>query len=409
MEQYISRLAEKRFLEISNFFQVSLVCGPRQCGKTTMLKHLCEKQNRTYVTMDDIDVRQLAINDPKLFFQRFKTPILIDEIQKAPSLFEQIKIMADENKKAGEFWLTGSASFEIMKKVTESLAGRIGILNMYSMTLQEVNELSYGAVTDFSLDNLMLNERTKPLELNDVFEYIFMGGMPKLVSGNNENIRSAYFSSYISSYIMRDVVEEGGVANIVKFNLFLSACASQVGNVVNYVNLASVCDISEPTAKQWLKVLQGMGIVYLLQPYFNNTLKRLTKTPKLYFYDTGLCAYLAKIPTAETLAVSSFAGNYFENFVVNEIVKKYALLDNAPNVFYYRDVDKNEVDVLLEFFDGLIPLEIKLTASPNFRDVGKFAVLEKLNKPIKNGGILCLAPKVLPINDKNSIVPVSLI
>lgn len=407
--EYIKRMAEDKFKKLSDFFPVVLVSGPRQIGKKTMLKHLSENENRTYVSLDDLNIRALAKSDPKLFFQTYKTPILIDEAQFAPNLFTYIKIMADKNKQAGEFWLTGSQSYEITKNISESLAGRIGIMNMYSFTQQEILKSNRQIPTNFSFDNLQkLNGKYDNLEINDVFENIFSGGMPKII-GEDELTRSSYFYSYINSYLMRDAMELGKISDSVKFHKFLIACASQVANVVNYANLANASDISQPTAKEWLETLQGMGIVYLIQPYFNNSLKRLTKSPKLYFYDTGLCSYLAKIPSKDSLQVSNFAGAYFENYVINQFVIKYGLIAHAPNIYYYRDTDQNEVDVLLEDFDGITPLEIKLSASPNNRDIGKFKILDKIGKPIKNGGIICLIDNLLPVTDKHCFIPVGVL
>ena len=406
--EYINRLAERKFQLLNNMFQVVLVCGPRQVGKTTMLSHVSGENNRTYVTLDDLDDRALAINDPKMFFQKYKTPILIDEIQFAPNLFSYIKIMADNHQKNSEFWLTGSQSYKVMQLASESLAGRIGILNMYSMTYQELTHNLEDLPTDFSFDTLN-NLTNKPkLELNDVFSFIFKGGMPKCVEYTDE-MRAAYFKSYIDTYLMKDIMELGKVTDAVRFKTFLTACASQNTHVVNYANLALASDISQPTAKEWLSLLQGIGIVYLVQPYFNNTLKRLTKTPKLYFYDTGLCAYLAKIPSKDMLMASSLAGAYFENFVMNQLTIKNQLSSNERNIYFYRDIDQNEIDILLEDGEGITPLEVKLSANPNRRDIEKFKILDKLNRKIKNGGIVCLIDSVYPVGEQHSLIPAGLI
>ena len=405
---YINRLAEKEFIKLNKMFPVVLVCGPRQAGKTTMLKHLAENTNRTYVSLDDLDIRALAKSDPKLFFQKYKTPILIDEVQFAPNLFPYIKIMADNNQKSGEFWLTGSQSFEIMKDVSETLVGRVGIMNMYPLTYQEILGKENLVPKSFDFDTLNNITEHSNLEFHDVFSYIYNGGMPQAVD-YDDDMRAEYFRSYISTYLMRDVTLLGNVSDTVRFNKFLTACASQNTNVVNYANLALASDISEVTAKDWLKLLEGIGIVYLVYPYANNSLKRLTKAPKLYFFDTGLCAFLAKIPSKEMLEVSSFAGGYFENFVMNQFMIKYALTPKHPNLYFYRDTDQNEVDILLEDFDGIVPLEVKLSANPNKRDLNKFKVLDKLGKTIKNGGIICLIDTLLPVDNKNSLIPVGLI
>ena len=404
--KYIHRLAEEKFNKLNKMFQVVLVCGPRQTGKTTMLKFLAEGTNRTYVTLDDLDNRELAQNDPKMFFQKYKTPILIDEIQFAPNLLSYIKIIADEHQEPGEFWLTGSQSYKIMKN-TESLAGRIGILNMYPMTYDEISGNIHEIPKDFSFESIA-SLKTQKIELNDAFDYIFKGGMPKTIEFDDE-MRYDYFQSYIDTYLMKDIMELGNITDTVKFRKFLTACASLNSNVVNYANLALASDITQPTAKEWLNLLQGMGIVYLIYPYFNNQLKRLTKTPKLYFFDSGLCAYLAKIPSKEILMSSAMAGAYFENFVMNQFMKKFELNSNKPNLYFYRDIDQNEVDILLEDINGIIPLEIKLSANPNKRDVEKFKVLEKLNLPIKSGGIICLIDSVFPIDKNNSLIPVGVI
>lgn len=405
--EYKHRLAEERFLRLNEMFSVVLVCGPRQAGKTTMLKHLAQGTNRTYVTLDDLDNRELAINDPKLFFQKFPTPILIDEIQFAPNLLSYIKLYADENGKPGEFWLTGSQSYKIMKNVSESLAGRIGIMHMYPMIHDEISGNLSKLPSAFDFDTLAKINRPV-LDLRQTFDYIFKGGMPKALDYDDE-MRKEYYASYISTFLLKDIMELGGITDTVRFNKFLCACASLNSNVVNFATLSSIADISQPTAKEWLQLLQGMGIVYLVEPYFNNTLKRLTKSPKLYFVDTGLCAYLAKIPSKEILLSSAFAGAYFENFVVNQFFVKCELSANHPNLYFYRDCDQNEVDILLESADGITPLEIKLSANPNKRDLTKFKVLDKLALPIKSGGIICLINSLYPADDNNSLIPVGLI
>ena len=406
--EYIKRLAEDRFQMLNKMFQVVLVCGPRQVGKTTMLKHLAENTNRTYVTLDDMDDRYLAINDPKMFFQKYKTPILIDEVQYAPNLFSYIKIMADANQRPGEFWLSGSQSYKIMKNISESLAGRIGIMNMYPLLYQERLRILEGLPKSFDFDTLANIKNRPTIELNDVFDYIFKGGMPRTVDYDTE-MRNEYFKSYIDTFLMKDVMELGGVTDTVRFRKFISVCATQNANMVNYANLAMASDVSEPTAKEWLSILQGIGIVYLLQPYSNNSLKRLTKTPKLYFFDTGLCAYLAKIPSKEILMNSSFEGAYFENYVVNQFVIKSMITPFEKNIYFYRDFDQKEIDIILEDGEGLTPLEVKVSANPEKRDVKKFKVLDKIEKPIKNGGIICLIDSIYPADEKHSLIPVGLI
>ena len=321
---YITRELERKFMKLNGFFKAVLVTGARQVGKTTMLKHLCEGTDRTYVSLDNMMARELAQTDPVLFFQTYKPPILIDEVQKAPELFEQIKIMCDESDEKGLFWLTGSQQYKMMKKIRDTLAGRIGILNLYSMSQREKNSIVFDTALDFSLETLQARQKQVPKnDVEKVFYHIWEGGMPQVL-GVDDELRMEYYSAYVDTYLMRDVAEEGGITDTVKFTKFLKACAALVSEQVNYATLAESTDISEPTAKEWLNLLQGLGIVHLLEPYANNELKRLTKTPKLYFCDTGLCAYLSMWLTPQQLMNGAVSGHYYENYVVMELIKNYA-------------------------------------------------------------------------------------
>ena len=384
--QYIERALERKFLRMSSFFKAVLVTGARQVGKTTMLKHLAEGQNRTYVTMDNTMVRTLAQTDPVLFFQTYKPPIIIDEIQKAPELFEQIKIICDGTEERGLFWLTGSLQFAMMKNIRETLAGRIGILELYSLSKGEVDGEIFTNKLDFSLSCLM--ERQKTAKKNDIVDvYIWRGGMPDALRADAEQ-RQEYFNSYIETYLMRDVTEEGGITDSVRFRKFLNACAALTAEQVNYKTLAEAAEISQPTAKEWLRILQGLGIIYLLPPFANNELKRLTKTPKLYFCDTGLCAYLSMWLTRDTLMNGAANGHYFE---------------------YYRDSNAKEIDVIV-VENGLVhPLEIKKSANPDRREVKKYGVLDKTALERGSGGIVCMCEDVIPIDEKNCFIPCNLI
>ena len=304
---YITRELERKFLKLNDFFKVILVTGARQVGKTTMLKHLA-KNDRTYVTMDNATARELAKADPVLFFQTYKPPILIDEVQKAPELFEQIKIICDGSDEKGLIWLTGSQQYNMMKKVRETLAGRIGILELYGLSAREKAGLVFDTDLDFSLASLQSRQRRLPKnDVIQVFNHIWEGGMPQ-VQGVDDELRQEYFNSYIDTYLMRDATEAGGITDTVRFRKFLVGCASLVSEQVNYSTLAESADIAPSTAKEWLKILVGLNIVYLLAPYSNNELKRLSKTPKLYFCDTGLCAYLSMWLTPDTLRNGAASG-----------------------------------------------------------------------------------------------------
>ena len=407
--KYIERTLERKFLKMSSFFKAVLITGARQVGKTTILKHLAEGQKRTYVSMDNTMARTLAKSDPVLFFQTYKPPIIIDEIQKAPELFEQIKIMCDESEERGLFWLTGSQQYNMMKNVRETLAGRIAILEQYSLSKNEVGGIRFPNEMDFSLACLQQRQAcTGKNDVVDVFDHIWRGGMPDAIYADAEQ-RQEYYNSYIETYLMRDVSEEGEITDSVRFRKFLNACAALVAEQVNYKTLAEAAEISQPTAKDWLRLLQGLGIIYLLQPFANNELKRLAKTPKLYFCDTGLCAYLSMWLTRDTLMNGAASGHYFENYVIIELVKNFSYSSVKANLTYYRDSNAKEIDVMVEE-NGLIhPLEIKKSANPDRREIKKYEIIDKTNLERGSGGIICMCEEVIPIDGKNCFIPCNLI
>lgn len=407
--EYVKRELERKFLKMNLHFKAILVTGARQVGKTTMLKHLAEGTNRTYVSLDNRMARELAKDDPVLFFQTYKPPILIDEIQKAPELFEQIKIMCDESEEKGQFWITGSQQYKMMKQVRETLAGRIGILNLYSLSQREKQGVLIDDELDFSLQGLL--QRQKLFEKNNivnVFQHIWNGGMPDIQNVDSE-IREEYFNSYVETYLMRDATEVGGVSDVVKFSKFLNACAALVSQQVNYATLAESADISEPTAKEWLNVLQGLGIIYLLRPYENNELKRLVKAPKLYFCDTALCAYLSMWLSPETLMNGAASGYYYENYVIMELVKNYAYSRTKANISYYRDSNAKEIDVFIEENDTIHPIEIKKSANPDRRETKKYLIIDKASLNRGKGGIVCMCEEVIPIDNDNCFIPSNII
>lgn len=407
--EYIHRELERKFLKMNSFFKAVLVTGARQVGKTTMLKHLAEGTDRTYVSLDNAMIRDLAKSDPVLFFQTYKPPILIDEVQKAPELFEQIKIICDETEEKGLIWLTGSQQYGMMKKVRETLAGRVGILELFSLSQREKNGVVFGSELDFSLALLQSRQTLVPKnDIINVFKHIWEGGMPQIL-GVDEEIRGDYFNSYVDTYLMRDVAEAGGITDAIRFRKFLLACAALVSEQVNYATLAEAADISQPTAKEWLCVLEGLHIVYLLQPYYNNALKRLSKTPKLYFCDTGLCAFLSMWLTPDVLMKGAASGHFYENYVVMELVKNYAYARNKANVTYYRDSNSKEIDVFIEENGIIHPLEIKKSANPDKREVKKFSVLDSAALERGTGGIVCMCEAPIPIDEKNCFIPSNLI
>lgn len=407
---YIKREIEKKIQKANGFFKAILVTGARQVGKTTMLRHLSEGTGRTYVTMDNAMARELAKTDPVLFFQTYKPPILIDEIQKAPELFEQIKIICDESEDTGIVWLTGSQQFQTMKLVRESLAGRVAIFELFSLSQREKYGLSYDRELDFSLETL--KSRQAVTEKNDivkVFRHIWEGGMPRIQNTDDEELRQEYFDSYVDTYLMRDVAEAGGITDFVRFRKFLQACAALCSEMVNYATLSEAAGISIPTAKEWLGILEGLHIVYLLAPYSNNALKRLSKTPKLYFCDTGLCAYLSMWLNPDVLMRGAASGHFYENYVVMELVRNYRYAGQKTNLTYFRDSNAKEIDVFVEENNTIHPLEIKKSANPDRREVRKYDVLDKTELLRGAGGIICMCEEPFPIDPLNSFIPSNLI
>ena len=406
---YIHRTLERKFLKMSNAFKVVMVTGARQVGKSTMLKHLAQDTGRVYVSMDDADIRELAERDPKLFFQMYQPPVLIDEAQKAPGLFEQIKILCDESDERGRFWLTGSQSKRLMKQAGDSLAGRIGILKLYSLSAKELAGKADDIPEDYSFSSFAQRSLRFPKNnILDIYTRIWEGGMPDMISMDAE-MRREYWNSYIDSYLMRDAVDDNGIQDTNGFRKFLRACAAFSGELINYNDLGNAAGVSGVTAKEWVKVLQTMGIIYLLEPYYNNELKRLIKTPKLYFCDTGLCAFLSSWTSRDTLMNGAASGHYLENYVVSEMLRNASYGEKGLNLNFYRDTNQKEIDLVLEIDGTLHPFEIKRAASPERKTIKTFSLLTKSGKNIGAGGIICMADKPLPIDAQNSLIPVNLL
>ena len=406
---YIKRSLERKFLKMSETFKVVMVTGARQVGKSTMLKHLAENSGRVYVSMDDADLRELANRDPKLFFQIYKPPVLIDEVQKAPALFEEMKIICDSSDERGQFWLTGSQSRKLVKQAGDSLAGRICVLKMYSLSAKEIADRADDIPEGYSIATLIQRSSILPKNnILDVYTRIWEGGMPDMLDMDAEQ-RREYWNSYIDLYLMRDAVDDNGIIDTEGFRKFLRACAAFSGQLLNYADLGNAAGVSGTTAKEWLKVLQSMGIVYLLEPFFSNELKRMVKTPKLYFCDTGLCAYLSSWTSRDTLMNGAASGHFLENYVVSEMIRNASYGEQEMNLNFYRDSNQKEIDLIVETDGELHPFEIKRAASPERKVIKAFNVLEKSDRGIGSGGIICMAEKPLPIDADNSLIPVNVI
>jgi predicted AAA+ superfamily ATPase len=404
---YINRSIEKTVLSIQENFPVLLITGPRQVGKTTMLKKLSTKE-RKYVTLDDPLLRELAVLDPSLFIQRFEPPVIIDEIQYAPELLPHIKIYVDTNQNKGDFWLTGSQMFHLMKNLSESLAGRVGIINMLGLSNSELTQMESIPFKTCSKALLKKLGASKKQTLNEIFERIFRGSMPALYVDKGVNT-DIFFSSYVQTYLQRDVKELTQVGDELSFIRFISCIAARTSQMVNYADIAKDTDISPPTAKQWLSILVSSGIVTLVEPYFNNTLKRIIKSPKMYFLDTGLCAYLTKWTSPEVLESGAMAGEFFETWVVSEIIKSYYSAGKRPPIYYYRDKDKKEIDLIIHENNTLYPIEIKKSSNPSKSSIKHFSVLKNTKLEVGEGSVICLSNDLLPLNDKNWYVPAWLI
>lgn len=416
---YIKRAIEDEVWKVSKSFPVMLITGPRQVGKTTLLQKLGGAE-RNYITLDDPDARFLAKNDPALFLQRYTPPVTIDEIQYAPEILPYIKMSVDRSHNKGDFWLTGSQIFHTMKNVSESLAGRIGILNLLGLSNSEINGISSEA---FTTSEDRLTSRLKvvsKMSLADIYERIFRGSLPALYTDKGINVET-FYSSYIATYLQRDIRDLTQVADEMAFYNFMGCVAARTAKPVIYDELAKEVGISAPTAKKWLSILISSHIVALVQPYHNNALKRIVKTPLLHFLDTGLCAYLLKWGNAEILERGAMSGAFFESWVFSEIYKSYLNAAKEPPLFYYRDKDKKEIDLLLLQDGTLYPIEIKKATSPGSESIKHFKVLHPVTEPEKfgaleqyklevgNGAVICMANDLLPVDRKNWYVPAWLI
>lgn len=422
---YIKRAVEDTIVQVSKMFPILLVTGPRQVGKTTLLQRLAKAQEeagikRTYVTLDDPDVRYLAKHDPALFLQRYTPPVLIDEIQYATELLPYIKMSVDRSKRKGDYWLTGSRIFVLMKNVSESLAGRVGIINLLGLSDAEI----YRTPSEpFSTDPDRLMKRlsfVRSRGLNEIYRRIFRGSMPELYA--DENIDwEIYYRSYVNTYLQRDIRELTQVADEMQFFNFMTVVAAQTSKPVIYEELANAAGISAPTAKKWLSILVSSHIVVLVQPYHNNALKRVVKMPLLHFTDTGLAAYLLRWGNPEALEKGAMSGAFFESYVFSEIYKSYLNAGKEPPVFYYRDKDKKEIDLLIYQNGTLFPIEIKKSASPGKAAIKNFHVLDSVSKTtafdslealktsIGTGSVICMTGDLLPVDENNWYVPVWLI
>lgn len=401
---YIERTITGALQRASKHFPVILITGPRQIGKTTCLRHSAAK-NRSYVTLDDPQARELAIDDPKLFLQRFTAPVLIDEIQYAPQLLPLVKMAVDSGANKGDFWLTGSQQFHLMAGVSESLAGRVGILQMLGFSYTELINRAQES-QPFMPDTLESYATKKPIGLKQLYERIWRGSFPAIVTDEQMD-RDLFYSSYVQTYLQRDVKSLVNVGDEMAFMKFLRGAAARTGQLLNISELGRDAGITHNTAKKWLSVLEASGLVFLLQPYHGNLTKRLIKTPKLYFMDTGLAAYLTQWTSSETLEAGAASGAFFETWAMTEIIKSYWHNGKTAPVYFYRDNDQREIDLLIVQNGKVFPVEFKKSAVPNKDDIRHFTALKKLNMPVGHGAIVCLTDTAIPLTENITAINVS--
>ena len=415
---YVKRDIEKVLLEASESFQVITLFGSRQVGKTTTADHLFGDEFG-FVTLDDSDELALAHNNPKAFFESHPWPLIIDEVQKEISLLSEIKRIVDEQRRiwmrTGEqrrlmFVLTGSNQFELQDGISESLAGRTAVINMSGFTQMEKRGIE-GSLFDVDFESSLKKQHAYPgfyKNSLEVFEDIFQGSMPDICTGESE--RNSYYKAYVDTYIEKDVRKLIAASSEMQFRRFIEILALRTAQELVYSDISKDLGINVDTCKRWISILQTSGIIYLLQPYMSNMSKRIIKSPKLYFMDTGLCAYLCKWPTAAMLRDGVMNGAFFETYVISEVIKSYLNngVDPAQYLYYYRDIDKKEVDILLVKNGSLYPVEIKKGISPT-KPTKNFSVLEKYKMPIMRGMVIDNTDAVRMINDHAFCFPVSLL
>ena len=418
---YINRTIETKLDEMYGNFPSILITGARQSGKSTVLQYIAntKKENINEVSLDDLNERTMAIEDPETFLRLHGVPLIIDEFQYAPNLLSYIKIKIDEARKNEMFgdgtkvgtlyFLTGSQVFETMENITESLAGRVGIIDLYPLSTREI----YGLKEDIFIPNIDLIKNKQPLKyeyLDNVFERIFRGSYPELYKNTEINIET-FFSSYLRTYIERDVRKIINIQDEPKFLKFISSLAARTGQEFNASDIAKDVGIDSETVNKWTGVLSNTYIIFLLQPHMNNNVGRIIKRPKIYFMDTGLACYLTGYVSPETLQKSSYSGQIFETYVISEIIKSYTNNQRDPkkHLYYYRDNNGKEIDLLVIDGDNIYPVEIKKGANPDKDAIKNFNIVKKFEMNSPNGCVICLTKDIHAINENNYMIPIEYI
>ena len=406
---YINRNIENVIVENSNKYKILLVTGPRNVGKTTLLKYLSNNYIRNYVSLEDLAIRSLALTDPALFLQKYTPPILIDEIQYAPQLLNYIKMYVDAQDNNGTIWLTSSVTLSSIKDITESLGDRVSVLTLYGLDLSEIaNTTGCGCFLPKFERLLSRSKAANRYSLKEIYKLIWQGSMPSIYNDSCNEWQS-YYASYVQDLLQYDVMKQLQVNDEMIFFTFLRAAAGQTGRIVNYAELAKAAEISAPTAKQWVKILEDIGIIYMLQPFMPPGSKYVVKAPKLYFCDTGLAAYLTSWNNADALESGAMSEEFLSTWVVMEIYKSYSNKGKIPPIYYLRNFNGKEINLVIYEDGTAYPLMIKKGSSPN-KIIKTFAILDPVAKDAKltvgEGGIICFSDEVLPAAENINYIPV---
>ena len=418
---YIHRTIENKLEEMYDNFPSILITGSRQSGKSTVLQYISTTKSQTIneVSLDDLNERTLAIDDPETFLRTHGVPLIIDEFQYAPNLLSYIKLAIDEarknemfgdGKKVGTlYYLTGSQVFETMENITESLAGRVGIIDLYPLSTREISN----SIEEIFIPNIDIIRKKEPLKyeyMGNIFERIFRGSYPELYKNKDINLE-AFYSSYLRTYIERDIRKIVNIQDEPKFMKFISSLAARTGQEFNASDIAKDIGVDSETVTKWTGILSNTYIIFLLQPHMNNNVGRIIKRPKIYFMDTGLACYLTGYVSSETLQRSNYNGQIFETYIISEIVKSYTNNQRDPkkHLYYYRDNNGKEIDLLILYEDNIYPVEIKKNSNPDKDAIKNFNIVKKFEMNSPNGAVICLTKNIHPIDDKNYMIPIEYI
>lgn len=418
--KYIPRAIENKLLSMVDKYQIIMITGPRQVGKSTLLSFISRKINKKInrVTLDDLILRKQAQEDPELFLRTHETPLIIDEFQRAPELLSYIKmIVDDDNEKItfGEkenietlYFLTGSQIFETMEEISESLAGRVSILDLYGLSEREI-ERKESSIFVPNIEDIKKRKRTEYKSTIDLYKKIFRGGYPELYTTDKDI--EQYYSDYLRTFIEKDVRKFINIKDENKFIKFVSSLAARTGQEFVATQVAKEVGVDDKTSNAWLSILKNTGIIYLLQPYMNNSVGRAVKREKVYFTDTGLACYLTGYVDYITLEKSAYSGAIFETYVINEIIKTYAYdgKDIRKHLYFYRDNYQKEIDVLINYNNVIYPIEIKKSANPSKEAIKNFDVVNNFEQKNGNGIVLCMSKDITAFDDNNYRVPIEYI